>query len=195
MAGLKVHPDDLASLSHAERAKSACFRDPSRAARFCAARALLRLALARRMNCSAEKLILEETPNGKPYARDALHLNFSVSYDRSCVFIAICVGREVGLDVQYLTAKRFETVRQFILNASGDSKAADDPARIWTRMEAYGKMVGTGLALGMRYLLDIALGRAPAPTQHQFLECRINGAALTASVGGTASAHIVWEKS
>jgi 4'-phosphopantetheinyl transferase len=190
--GVNLDAGDMAQLSAAERERMASYKDPLRAARFCIARTALRRVLAQRLQCEPAQVRLLQTAHGKPYAPDMPQLHFSVSYDRQHAFVALCQTRILGLDVQHLSLRRFETVRKFILDGGGNSDSATNPARVWTRMEAYAKMVGTGLHAGPHFLLAVALGRSPAAMPHQFVDVELDDAAVSVCVAGLEPVRLSW---
>lgn len=126
--------------------------------RFVAARGLLREALAAELGIEPKAVRFEYGPRGKPSLVRGLdpELRFNVSHSQDRAVFALARGLELGVDI--------EAVREDIEHAAIASRffspmeraallALPEPARaaafftIWTRKEAYVKLLGGGLAI------------------------------------------------
>ncbi|MBQ5390650.1 MAG: 4'-phosphopantetheinyl transferase superfamily protein [Clostridia bacterium] len=124
---------------------------------------LLILGAAKEL-CGVSDPTILRTPAGKPYFAD-LPIKFSLSHSEEKVILAVS-DREIGADIERMrpcslgVAKRFFTAKEQVYvfgKAPGEAdfalpKAEQDSAllnrfyEVWTKKEAYGKFVGSGLA-------------------------------------------------
>ena len=96
--------------------------------------------------------------HGRPVPRDmALHV--SLAGTRSGVAVAVSSEAPVGVDVEQLSATRFDGFEGVVLGPA--ERAADDAerARAWTRKEAVLKARGTGLSVDPR-AVDVRADRS-----------------------------------
>lgn len=177
-----------AALSPDERARAAKFRFDADRDRFVIARGLLRQILGERLGVSPERVELAYSEEGKPrLAQRGAALRFSLSHSRDAVVMAFCEGREVGVDVEQIRARRFsaEIARRYLPPADADEilrRTGEDQLReffrAWVRMEAYVKARGRGLGL---------IGESPDPALWSVFDLSfLDGyAAALAVEGGT----------
>lgn len=194
---LRLSAQETAALTSEERARLAAATRPDKVNRALSARLQLRRMLALDLGCAAGDVRFVSTPDGKlllhpMHGMDALHpaerLDFSVSYTTEGYAVCVARGVRVGVDLQGFTPrqeKNFETpfggyhVRRWHTNLA--------PHEIWTRMEAFGKMQGTGLAYGMHRLYRIAVDPLGAETPCHFTDIRFGrGVALSLCLTGRA---------
>jgi 4'-phosphopantetheinyl transferase len=147
-------------LSPEEEARAARLVRAGHAARFRAARALLRACLAEVVGGSASNLALETTAGGKP-GLAVPGPSFNVSHSGDRLLVAVSEAGEVGVDVElWPTARdRNAVARYACTEAEAAAIGALDGAlrarailRVWTAKEAALKAIGVGLALPMRTL-------------------------------------------
>ncbi|MCQ2509981.1 MAG: 4'-phosphopantetheinyl transferase superfamily protein [Lachnospiraceae bacterium] len=86
----------------------------------------------------------------KPRLQSHPEIHFSISHSGNCVAVAVS-DEEVGLDAELIAKAPMKTMnRAFSPNETDQIQTSDDPNlefyRIWTRKEAYGKFLGTGLS-------------------------------------------------
>ncbi len=122
---------------------------------------LVGAALARHMIWEAFQIPLSQQhiaygPFGKPYLRDYPNIHFNISHSGQYVACAVA-DRPVGIDVQAIGAYRPDVaVRMCNEEELAGIEASDNPAtgftKLWTRKEAYLKMLGCGIAGGIRKL-------------------------------------------
>ena len=140
-------------ISRAER-----FSFPADRDRFIIARGLLRTILAGYLNMKPEKIRFRFGSFGKPeLAGDAIELSFSTSHSKGLALYAVTHGRKIGVDLEYISSglKVDEIARQFFPE---EERLFKSPAHVrreifftlWTRMEAYLKAQGVGLAGPLR---------------------------------------------
>ena len=129
---------------------------------------------------------------GKPRIDPALGrpaFEFNLSHTRGFAACAVCLGTEIGIDVEALGRRRgsldvaqrlFSSSEVSILRHTAQDQQADMFFRLWTLKEAFIKATGEGLSRALdsfSFSLDpvsIALGqgRADEETQWQFIEQR-----------------------
>lgn len=95
-------------------------------------------------------------PFGKPYLRDYPNIHFNISHSGQYVACAVA-DRPVGIDVQVIGTYRPEVaVRVCSRDELAGIEVSDNPAseftKLWTRKEAYLKMLGCGTTGGIREL-------------------------------------------
>lgn len=96
---------------------------------------------------------------GKPYLKNN-KLYFNISHTKNIVIIAIA-DKEVGIDVQYkcykpqIINKYFTPKEIAYINKALDKE--DVFTTIWTKKEAYVKMIGEGLSYGLRKVNTLGL--------------------------------------
>jgi len=140
-------------LSPDERERTATFRFARDRDRFVIARGLLRTLLGERLGEEPGRIRFAYGERGKPRLADETGLRFNLSHSRGLVAIALCEGRELGIDVE---------VRRHVPHAEGIARrflppsvageidwAGSQPLReffqAWVRQEAYAKGCGAGL--------------------------------------------------
>ena len=157
----------VAALSAGERAHVARLR-PGPAARFAAARALLRATLGAEAGVAPSELRLGADPRGKLVpAGAATGWRCNVSHTDDLAAVAVARGVEVGIDVERVGGRRRvlpsvlapeEAASVAAAGGSGPLRAegAEEDAangrlaaflRAWTRKEAFLKGVGCGLSV------------------------------------------------
>jgi len=97
-------------------------------------------------------------PNGKPYLKDSL-ICFNISYCQN--YVACAVGQqEIGVDIE----QPRELSPKLLPKILTPEEISDgvDPLHAWVMKEAYGKLLGEGLALGFASIsIDTILGKRP----------------------------------
>ena len=143
-------------LARAERFHSAVHRN-----RYIAARGILRTLLSRYLGTPPGDLTFTQNVHGKPAlapGREALNLRFNLSHSQDLALFAFAVGREVGVDVEFVRssanedrlAERFFSPDEVAaLRALPQDAQREGFFRCWTRKEAYIKARGAGLSMGL----------------------------------------------
>lgn len=145
--------EPLLSADEHERAASFTFdRDRTM---YVTARGLLRTLLGERLGEDPSRIRFAYGERGKPRLGDDSDLRFNLSHSRGLAAIALCEGREVGIDVE---AERdgLHTdgiARRFLppgvvgeIERAGVNRSREF-FRAWVRQEAYAKGRGAGLEL------------------------------------------------
>lgn len=159
-ASLPVPPAELARyrdlLDPEERARTDRFRFPRHRDRFLAARATLRLILARYTMENPAGLRFEYGPHGKPSLAGEHELRFNMSHSGDLALYAVARAREVGVDLErhrddvecdQIAHRFFSPAEVAALLALPAEVRRPAFFRCWSRKEAYIKALGTGLAL------------------------------------------------
>ncbi|MCF6257770.1 MAG: 4'-phosphopantetheinyl transferase superfamily protein [Gammaproteobacteria bacterium] len=146
-------------LCPAEKLRAGKFVFDKHRRRFIAGRGFLRSILGGYLNQSATSLEFSYGPQGKPaLVSPDIHdkLYFNVSHSHEIALYAISRNRQVGVDVEYLRAKRgVESIAQHYFYPA-ECKVIDSlPAerkkeaffKAWTVKEAYAKATGEGLSV------------------------------------------------
>nr|ASV47071.1 hypothetical protein [uncultured bacterium] len=145
-------PHLVALLDAHERARLARFRRPADRARYLAAHALARRAVAAVRGADPAALVIDRTcrcgePHGKPSVADGPE--FSLTHAGDLVGVAVH-ARPVGLDVE--RERPLADLVGVAAHACSPDEPAPDPTgffRLWTRKEALLKTTGLGLASPM----------------------------------------------
>ncbi|MEQ1691078.1 MAG: 4'-phosphopantetheinyl transferase superfamily protein [Gemmatimonas sp.] len=141
-------------LSSAERARADGLR-ASQGVRFRRARGLLRLLLAEVTGEAPEHLAIQYNADGKPALAAHAAPQFSLSYARGVVLLAIGDERRVGVDVEWtngeqrythIAARFFSVAERAAVDREASERARTMFARIWVRKEAYLKGRGEGIS-------------------------------------------------
>jgi len=121
--------------------------------RFIAARAQLRMILARYLARDPEMITFSYGPRGKPHIAESVGFNLSHSDDLAVV--AVALERNVGVDVEAIrTMKERDRIAGRFFSAGENAALLGVPEsertkaflRCWTLKEAYVKATGDGLA-------------------------------------------------
>jgi 4'-phosphopantetheinyl transferase len=141
-------------LSPDERDRAAAFRFERDRRRYVAARGLLRTVLGERLDEDPGRISFAYGERGKPRLAGETGLRFNVSHSHGVVAIALCEGRELGVDVE---ARRdglhIERIGRRFLPPDAvseiEGRTGEDRSReffrLWVRQEALAKASGAGL--------------------------------------------------
>jgi len=141
--------------------------------RFVRGRELLRNVLASYTGTAPGDLVLDETPDGKPFVRDRPgDVRFNLTHTGDVWAVAVTSGREVGIDVER-TARRVDVpgvARRLFAPEEAEAIAALPEGerltaffRCWTAREAVVKACGTGMLIPrVDFRVEAAPGRALA---------------------------------
>ena len=146
-------------LSDDERSKALRYYFRSDCDRYIAGRGILRSVLALYLQLPPEELRFAYSPYGKPSLETqgcGLNLRFNVSHSHEEAIYAVALGREVGLDIEFIRdefaslqlAEQFFSRREVMMLRTVTEGAAWRRAffNCWTRKEAYIKARGEGLS-------------------------------------------------
>jgi 4'-phosphopantetheinyl transferase len=148
-------------LSPDEHERAARFHFDHHRRHFIAGRGMLRVILGRYLNVWPKQLEFTYSPTGKPsLATSSQHdqpdLRFNLSHSHELALYAVTYGRDVGVDLEYLSRKieAMEIADRFfspgevsVLRSLPDHLQRDAFFNCWTRKEAFIKARGDGLSL------------------------------------------------
>jgi phosphopantetheinyl transferase len=150
-------------LSPDESDRAASFRFGRDRSRYVAARGLLRELLGERLGIDPERVEFVYGEHGKPRVAGEARLCFNLAHSNDVVALAVCDGREVGVDVEAKREGLFAEgiARRYLpvqvareIERLPEAGRAEEFFRAWVRQEAYAKARGGGLAL---------IGESPDP--------------------------------
>ena len=147
----------LTALSAAERHRAARFRRAEGARRWVSGRLVLRRLLGDCLGVPGGDLPIVTDPFGRPMLADGYggRLRWNVARCDDLALYALCVGREVGIDLERVRpeiealalAERFFAAAEIAaLRDVPPADRAEAFCRVWTRKEAYVKAIGRGLS-------------------------------------------------
>lgn len=154
----------LALLSKEERQRCQRFHFEHDRKHYLAAHAMLRLCLARHLECAPQQVFLMAGVNGKPeIAPDSGQppLRFNLSHTRGMVACAVTRAGACGIDVEGIRAMpEMDGIAQTVFSASeidylDRNDAAAKPLAFvmqWTLKEAYIKATGLGMSAPLRQI-------------------------------------------
>ena len=144
--------------------------DKKRNLRICAD-ALCRKAISEFCGVEADKICIELSPSGKPYAKN-LPVHFSISHSGD---IAVCAVSkdEIGVDIEKIRAVNPRTHERFCTESESEyiTTAKNGFFEIWTLKEAYFKCIGTGLGADIKEVSFNISGSKIACSQAGFEFC------------------------
>ena len=143
-------------LSPDERDRAASFTFARNRSRYVVARGLLRTLLGERLGIDPERVAFAYGDHGKPRLAEDTGLRFNLSHSNGLMALALCEGREVGVDVEARRDELFTTgiARRYLPAPTADEierrtgiERTAEFFRAWVRQEAYAKGRGVGLDL------------------------------------------------
>jgi 4'-phosphopantetheinyl transferase len=148
----------LSVLSADEHERAERFRFRKDREHFIAARGLLRILLGRYLDLPPRQLSFSYSPYGKPQlagVSGGAALRFNVSHSHGIALYAVALGREIGVDVEYIRREVVgESIAEHFFSAREVASLRALPAEMqpqaffncWTRKEAFIKAIGEGLS-------------------------------------------------
>lgn len=139
---------------------------------FTLTRGLIRTLLSQYLGGDPARWAFTSNEYGKPYVANGpagLDLQFNLSHTRGMVACALCVGMEIGVDVEAFdrSVERAIAKRFFSSLEVDDLAPLDEPAfqarflAYWTAKEAYIKARGAGLSIPLDGFSILLEGSAP----------------------------------
>ena len=156
-ADLDRHMDSLPvleqTLDAGEREKAGEFHSEADRNRFILARAILRTILAKYLNTQPGQLTFCYGPQGKPELAGG-SVRFNVSHSENFLCIATALGSDVGVDIEVVNPSLdilaisracFDQENYEQVRCSSQKERVLVFYRLWTRREAFAKMLGHGV--------------------------------------------------
>lgn len=135
------------------------FRQPLHRDRDLLCRGILRLLLAKYLECDARQLPFAHGPHGKPALRDH-ELQFNISHSADFAVFAFTRAGEIGVDIELVRddmPRQWEIAQKYFSAAEVEQLAVFPESerntaffRCWTRKEAYVKARGDGIFAGLQ---------------------------------------------
>lgn len=178
---LLKHYESLLSVEELQRLRS--FRSPSAAKEFLIGRALVRTALAVRLQCEPLALQFTKNADGKPsLLHPHLQWQFNLSHSHDWVVLALCEGGSLGIDIESYTRRNnlraiaqrfFSDEENARLTQCAESEWLDQFFAIWTLKEAHAKALGCGLPK------ILSCSSIAVDLSARTIDLKLSGAALT----------------
>lgn len=162
------------TLADEERERASHFHTRTDRERFLVRHGLLRAILGRYVHSDPAQLRFCYGPHGKPALSPestTAPLRFNLAHTNGVALYAITSGRELGVDIEYISADLTEEdiAKQFfsqpetdVLRSLTGQKRKDAFFTCWTRKEAYLKARGKELTLALHQFAVSLLPGAPA---------------------------------
>ena len=132
------------------------------------------------LGCSPKSIVLVKNLDGKEFLHKSHgvkpnQLDFSVSYGPKGFAICLIEKFRIGVDLQRFNHRQYQNfVYLFDIEPGTLQNTLMEVQKLWTRMEAYGKMCGKGLDFGLQRLFQIASNPHQAPIPCQFIDCLLD---------------------
>ncbi|HEX7733668.1 MAG TPA: 4'-phosphopantetheinyl transferase superfamily protein [Ktedonobacteraceae bacterium] len=166
----------LATLNPDEQERAARFVFEKDRRHFTVARGILRALLGQYLQTSAGEIHFVYNAYGKPALQSPapqFALNFNLSHSHELALYAFAVGREIGVDIEYMrdiamdeylsiARSHFSSGEYATLQELPESQRKQGFFNCWTRKEAYIKTRGQGLAIPLDSFDVSLLPGAPA---------------------------------
>jgi phosphopantetheine--protein transferase-like protein len=143
-------------LSEEELKRLRRVHSPSGAKEFLLGRALVRIALAARLQCEPRELQFTKNVDGKPaLSHPYSRWQFNLSHSHEWVALALCEGVAIGVDIEsYSRRNNLRAIAQRFFSGDENARLArcaeaewlDQFFAIWTLKEAHAKALGCGLS-------------------------------------------------
>lgn len=158
---MSLHADDdtrahlWTSLSQKERNKAASFRHPEAGRKYIVGRGNLRRILSKYISVDPGKILISESPHGKPYLPES-HYKFNLSHSGDLCTYAVSGCCEVGVDVEHVSPAvcSADIARYVFSPKEAGAFERVPPGRknrlfylCWVAKEAYTKGLGLGLLI------------------------------------------------
>jgi len=165
------------TLSQEEKIRAERFKFALHRSRFIASHGFTRSILARYLKAYKVDISYKKGEYGKPYLADIEHHNvhFNLSHTHDLALLAITQGVEVGVDIEFnerktdwknIVKRFFSISEQKALFLLPESEQRNAFFQLWTRKEAYMKVLGTGLALAPTQFSLTVPPEKPALIEH-----------------------------
>jgi 4'-phosphopantetheinyl transferase len=165
----------VSTVTDTEHAHAKCFRLPASRNEFIVARGFIRFVLSRYLGILAGSVPFREGQHGKPELASQAsgpRLTFNLSHSRGVILVAITVGHEVGIDIEFLDSnvhfneiagRVFSPLEERWLSQLPDDARQLNYFRCWTRKEAFVKALGEGLSDRIRQVEIVLSGGVLLP--------------------------------
>ena len=170
----------FSELSPEEQKRASGFKFAEHKDHFVIFHGFMRRVLAGYLAVEASSLIVKIAEKGKPYLvfpdNKTCPLKFNLSHTEDIALLAVGSGQEVGIDIENRRrnsdwqgiARRFCTPeeQQALFSSGSMEQQREAFFDLWTRKEAYIKVLGSGLALSPAQFSLTVAPRPPALLDH-----------------------------
>ncbi len=166
-------------LSAEERARAERFKFAQHRERFIISHGFKRSVLANYLNTEPTHIHYKKGEKGKPSLlvdeSEKPTLTFNLSHTEDVTLLAVARGQEVGVDIEYSGRKTdwlsigqrfFTKVEQQALFSLSQAQQKTAFFQLWTRKEAYMKVLGSGLSLAPTTFTLTVSPQPPALIEH-----------------------------
>lgn len=110
----------------------------------------------RRLNLPISPISLEVENGGKPYLMSGKdRIEISLSHTKETIVVVVSKKARIGVDIEDVNRIVSDKLLNRIVSLIDENKI--EPIRLWTIKEAFLKMTGSGLRLGMKNVKIVAL--------------------------------------
>ncbi len=147
------------------------FSTPNLQRRATVAKAVTRQILAAYLSEDPASLVFDKNAHGKPNVTHSQGLQFNLSHSGECMLLGVCLGEELGVDVEYtarnvdvlpIAERFFHQEEVAAIHAAKPADRQDLFYEIWVKKEAFVKAKGRGLSyhLDKFYVSGTVAGKA-----------------------------------
>jgi len=161
--GLQHLPQIACCLSTDEKKKAARFHQAKDEQRYLFSHSMLRMVLAKYLNCKSESIFYKQDFYGKPmlgFHNLKEDIYFNMSHSEDLVIVALSRDQDVGVDVEFIRKVKdaqgivkssFVIQEQIHLFSLPSTEFINGFFLCWTLKEAFIKAIGKGLSYPMNY--------------------------------------------
>jgi len=164
-------------LSDEEKSRAERFKFDIHRSRFIASHGFTRCVLGLYLSINARELTYKKGKQGKPYISNSNNSNiqFNLSHTEDIAILALTQGVDTGIDIecnkrktdwQGIVSRFFTASEQQALFLLPEEQQRDAFFQLWTRKEAYMKVLGTGLSLAPTEFSLTVPPKKPALVKH-----------------------------
>ncbi len=159
------YDDNWRLLDDAEKNRAMRIQHETKHKEYVHIHAQVRCLLAKLLNQNPEAIIINRSPQGKPYLAEYTHISFNLSHSHEYYLLAISENCNLGVDIEFcklkhnisgLVDKCFAANERDYWYLLSEYEQHRFFYECWTRKEAFVKAIGRGIALGLdQVILDI----------------------------------------
>ena len=166
-------------LSDEEKQRAQRFKFDIHRNQFIAFHGFMRMVLAQYLKIAPQEIIYSKGEKGKPFidmpTNSISPIQFNLSHTQTVALLAVTLEKDVGIDIEHIDRKTdwkgicqrfFTEPEQKALFSLDKSQQEHAFYTLWTRKEAYMKVLGTGLSLSPTEFTLTVPPKAPALIEH-----------------------------
>ena len=145
-------------LDEAEKIRARRYTQPTHHKEYVHIHAQVRYLLAKKLQQAPEQIIINRSPQGKPYLLEYPNIAFNLSHTLDYFLLAISENCNLGVDIEYckyrpnmegLVNKCFAITERDYWHTLSRQDQLSVFYQFWTRKEAFVKATGSGIVLGL----------------------------------------------